>query len=94
MAHSWTQDDVAQCEDDSALLVEQIRETLDDNEYFDWLENGNAHTFSPDTAKAILLTLRAAREERIAEAQIALRRLDKMLTEMREEILYHLGEEE
>ena len=93
MRAPWTQDDVAQCEEQSALLVARVHEALVNDEYLDWLENGSPHTFSPDTAKAVLLTLRASHEERIAEARVALRSLDKMLIQAREEILHHIGEE-
>lgn len=68
--------------DKAARAIACVLEALTNTEYIDWLTSQDASTFSPVAAKAVEMTLRDAHNERIMEAMVSLRVLDRLLIEL------------
>lgn len=75
MSQPWTLDELQLGEDQVELAAEIIFEALEDFEYFDWISEGDAMTFTPETAALVERALKDAHRERREAAKIALRRL-------------------
>jgi hypothetical protein len=93
MEKPWTLDDCQFNEDQVESLVEILFTALEDTEYFDWLDNGDAAAFPEMTAAMIERALKDAHRERRAAALVALRAFIRLNIRAINEVRSHLEEE-
>lgn len=91
MRPPWTIEDCDQNEDQTEIATQVIFDALEDLEYFDWIEHGDAATFAPTTAAMIEEAMKHAHKERKHAALVSLRLLIRLTNEMREELRNHVS---
>jgi len=93
MDKPWTLVDCQIYEDQAHDVAQTLYEALEDTEYFDWLDNGDAAAFPPPTAAMIERALKDAHLERKRAALAALRVLLRINSDAIEEVRCLLEEE-
>jgi hypothetical protein len=86
----WTLNDLQHNEEQAESLAETLFEALEDTEYFDWLDNGDAAAFPEMTAAMIERALKDAHRERRTAALAALRAFIRLNNRALDEVRNHL----
>jgi len=86
MRPPWTITECDSADDQIELASQVILDALEDLEFFDWIEHGDAETFSPTTAAMIERAMKDAHKERKQAALVSLRLLRRLISDMQDEL--------